>query len=73
VRVTFDERAKWLRMERGNVMVICNLGDREQTFGVSEKSRVVLASQSAIRVSDCKLALPSDSIAVLSECPSKNA
>jgi maltooligosyltrehalose trehalohydrolase len=73
VHMTFDEHAKWLRMERGDVMVICNLGDRDQTFAVSRDGRIVLASQSAIQVSECKLALPSDSVAVVNECPFKNA
>jgi maltooligosyltrehalose trehalohydrolase len=70
VRATFDEDAKWLRMERGDVTVICNLDRREQTFDVSPHSRIVLASQSATQMSECKLALPSDSVAVLSESPS---
>ncbi len=73
VRVTSDEQAKWLRMERGTIAVFCNLGDREQTFHDSDNSRVVLASRSSIQVSRGKLVLPPDSVAVVSECPSKNA
>jgi len=73
VRVTFDENGKWLRMERGEVIVICNLGDREQTFGVSSHGRIVLASQSAIQMSECKLALPPDSVVVLSHGSTRNA
>ena len=55
VRVTFDEQAKWLRMKRGNITVICNLGDREQVFGSSKESFVILASQSSIRLNQDKL------------------
>jgi maltooligosyltrehalose trehalohydrolase len=73
VRVTLDEQEKWLRMERGKIAVICNLGDREQTFHYSENSCVVLASRTSIQVSQGKLVLPSDSVAVVSECPSRNA
>ena len=73
VRVTFDEQAKWLQMKRGTVTVICNLGDREQTLVVSQVSRVVLASQGAIDVSQGKMVVPPDSIAVVRECPFKNA
>jgi maltooligosyltrehalose trehalohydrolase len=73
VGVTFDEQAKWLRMKHGTIAIICNLGDREQTFHDSENSLVVLASRSSIQISQGKLALPPDSVAVVSERPSKNA
>ncbi len=73
VRVTFDEQAKWLRMRGGAITVICNLGDREQIFHLAQESRLVLASRSAIQVSRGKLAVPPDSVAVVSESPSKNA
>jgi maltooligosyltrehalose trehalohydrolase len=73
VHVTFDEQKKWLRMRRGTITVICNLGELEQIFDVLQESRVVLASRSAIQVSRGKLSMPPDSIAVVSEFPSKNA
>jgi maltooligosyltrehalose trehalohydrolase len=73
VRVTFDEQARWMRMQRGAIAVICNLGDREQTFHDSENSLVVLASPSSIQISQGELVLPPDSVAVMSERTSKNA
>jgi maltooligosyltrehalose trehalohydrolase len=73
VHVTLDEQVKWLRMERGTIAVICNLGDREQAFHESNNSCVVLASRSSIQVCQGKLVLPPDSVAVVSECRSKNA
>ena len=53
--------------------VMCNLGDRECTFAVSQGSRVVILSQSAIQISQSKLVGPPDSAAVVNECPSKSA
>jgi maltooligosyltrehalose trehalohydrolase len=73
VRVTFDEQAKWLRMRRGTIAVICNLGDREQAFHETKTSYVILASRSSIQVCQGKLVLPPDSVAVVSERPSRNA
>jgi maltooligosyltrehalose trehalohydrolase len=73
VRVSLYEKAKWLRMERGTIAVICNLGDREQAFHESEEGLVVLASRGSIEISRGKLVLPPDSVAVVSEYPSKNA
>jgi maltooligosyltrehalose trehalohydrolase len=73
VHVTFDEQAKWLRMERGTVTVICNLGDREQVFAIPQQSRVVMASHSAIQGSRSRLHVPPESVAVASERLAKNA
>jgi maltooligosyltrehalose trehalohydrolase len=72
-RVTFDEQAQWLRMERGTMTVICNLGKQEQSFVASEQSRVLIASQRSIQVSGNKLSVPPDSVAVVSNFPSRNA
>ena len=61
VRVIFDEKAKWLRMERGTIAVIFNLGDREQAFSESEQSRVVLASQNGslqVKANCCSRPIP---------------
>jgi maltooligosyltrehalose trehalohydrolase len=69
VKVTFDEQAQWLRMERGAVTVFCNLGNREQVFQVTEESHVVIASQSTIEVVESKLAVPPDSVAVACSFP----
>jgi maltooligosyltrehalose trehalohydrolase len=66
VGVTFDEKTKWMRLERGAITVLCNLNDREQTFPVTNTIRVVLASQSGIEVSQNKLVLSPDSVAVVS-------
>ena len=70
--VTFDEQAKWLRMERGDVAVICNFGDRGQVFAVSNKSRMVIRSHSSTQINEGELVVPPVSVVVVSECPSKN-
>ena len=45
-RVTFyDEEKMRLRMERGNIDVIFNLGAREQVFRVAHGAEVLLASR----------------------------
>jgi maltooligosyltrehalose trehalohydrolase len=64
-RATYDEEAKWLRMERGTIGVFCNLGDKGQTFRVPGGAAVLLASFPSARVEADRIALPSDSIAVI--------
>ena len=73
VLVTFDEQVKWLRLERGAVTVICNLGDQQQTFDTSPEIRVVIASRGTIRISEGSVRVPPDSVVVLSQRPSKSA
>ena len=73
VRVAFDEREKWLRMQRGTIAVFCNLAEREQIFTVSQGSRLVLASKVAVQAGQGKVVVPLDSVAVVNECPPKNA
>jgi maltooligosyltrehalose trehalohydrolase len=60
-RVTFDEQANWLRMDRGNVAVICNLGE-EFRFPALHGARVLLASQDA---PESPLTLTQDSVVIL--------
>jgi maltooligosyltrehalose trehalohydrolase len=68
VHVTFDEQAKWLRMERGTITVICSLGEQRQVFEVTEESCVVIASQSTIEIIQSKLVVPPDSVVVIRGC-----
>ena len=63
-RVMCDETARWLRMERGNVAVICNLGERGQ-FSVQRDARVLLASQAIDRAGGDAITLPPDSVVIL--------
>ena len=60
-RVTFDEQANWLRMDRGNVAVICNLGE-EFRFPAPHGARVLLASREA---PESPLTLTRDSVVIL--------
>lgn len=73
VHVTYDERAKWIRMERGTIITICNLGEQEKLFPISQSSNVILASRSEIEVGEHGVNLPPDTIVVLRENSVKNA
>jgi len=72
-RVTFDEQARWLRMDRGDVSVICNLGDREQSFAGLQDSALLMASKSTVRLDEGELSLPPDSVAVVRGPQARNA
>ncbi len=63
-QVTFDEQARWLRMDRGNVAVICNLGE-QRLFRVQRDARVLLSSRTVSRAVGDAIKLPQDSVVIL--------
>jgi len=66
VRVTFDEEQSWLRIERGNIQVLSNMGAEERTFPVPQSSVLELASHKNIRIVGNAISLPRDTVVVLS-------
>jgi maltooligosyltrehalose trehalohydrolase len=67
VRVQFDESAKWLVMERGNVAVACNLNQLTQVVPttLSSNGKILLASEKRTQIFDGELILPRDSVAIM--------
>jgi maltooligosyltrehalose trehalohydrolase len=63
--VTFDEHENWIRMQRGTIAVICNLGVSERVFPVPPESKILLASRATPQIIDAEVTLPRDTIAVL--------
>lgn len=64
-RVTYDEPAKWLRMDRGTISVICNLGKHDHEVRVAEGCEVVLASRRMPQIEAGNIKLPPDTVAVI--------
>jgi hypothetical protein len=67
VRVHCDEQARWLTVERGPMIVACNLAARVQRvpIGREQSSEVLLTSNPVIEVNVSGAALPPDSVVVL--------
>jgi maltooligosyltrehalose trehalohydrolase len=63
---TYDEETKWLRLERGSIGVLCNLGVIEQNFRIPREARVLLASRPIARSEEDAIALPPDTVVVIS-------
>ncbi len=64
-RVTYDEQAKWLRMDRGAISVIFNLGEHDHEFPAPHGHEVVLASRRMPQVSAGKIKMLPDTVAVI--------
>lgn len=66
VRVRFDERAKWISVQRGRVEVVCNLAPERQAIPVGcGVSKPVLCSETGYQADGETISLPPDSVAIL--------
>ena len=63
--VTFDEQSHWIRIHRGTIAVLCNLGESELAFTVPIESKMLLASRTTIKKADGQVTFPPNTIAVL--------
>jgi maltooligosyltrehalose trehalohydrolase len=63
--VTFDEREGWIRMQRGAIAVICNVGVSERTFLAAPESKFLFVSRVHVKIANGEVTLPPDTIAVL--------
>jgi maltooligosyltrehalose trehalohydrolase len=64
-RVQYDDRDKWLIMERGAIQVCCNLGASGYSFPIAQGSEIVLASRDGLRLNGGVLELPPETIALI--------
>jgi maltooligosyltrehalose trehalohydrolase len=63
--ITFDEDECWIRMDRGTIFAVCNLGATERAFPVPPDSKILLASRANLQIVAGKVVLPADTIALL--------
>jgi len=66
VKVEFDEKKRWLTMERGLLKVFCNLGGGPVEFANAGRLSLLLASRKDVDATEEKIVLPPDTLAILS-------
>jgi maltooligosyltrehalose trehalohydrolase len=69
VQVRFDEAADWLLVERGPIVIVCNLSPRPQALPLEWRGarQVLLASNPAIRLTQEGVELPGEAVVILGE------
>lgn len=67
ISVKFDEEEHWLAMDRGQVRVLCNLGNKPAELENPAGLPLILTSDTDISIKDKKVLLPPDSLAILSD------
>ncbi len=65
-KVRYSEEDRWLVMERGHVHVLANLGSEPVALDVPERYRLAACSRPGVQPLAGKIALPADTLAVLS-------
>ena len=66
VQVRYDGSARWVAVERGELRVVCNLADSEQSVPLERvPSELLLASEAVSLTDSAALTLPRESVAVV--------
>jgi maltooligosyltrehalose trehalohydrolase len=65
VRAEYDERLGWLRVTRGRIVLVANLGAEGRAVAVADIGAVLLVSDDAIRANEGGVHLPPDSVAIV--------
>jgi maltooligosyltrehalose trehalohydrolase len=66
VRVQFDEKKRWLTMERGLVKMFFNLGGEPVEFANTDRLSALLTSRNDVEATAEKIVLPPDTLAIVS-------
>ncbi len=71
VRTRFDERAKWLGIERENTLLAANFGPRDCTIRTQrlDRGEVLLTSKPDVRLDGTELRLPPHAVALVYAAP----
>lgn len=64
-RVRWDEQKRWIAMERGRILLVCNLSGAPQSHPVPENAVILLSSQEDAVIEDGALKLMPETAAVL--------
>jgi maltooligosyltrehalose trehalohydrolase len=65
VRVKFDENERWLVLQRGEVLTLCNLGGNDHEFAVPEGSTMLLTSRGGAAIRNAGLVVAPDSVVIV--------
>ncbi|HEV2326022.1 MAG TPA: malto-oligosyltrehalose trehalohydrolase [Terracidiphilus sp.] len=65
LRVFYDEHETWIRMERGTITVICNLGKENQRFRLPKRGRILFDSRGKLQIEEDAIAVPPDSVVII--------
>jgi maltooligosyltrehalose trehalohydrolase len=72
-RALYDKQQMWISVERGDIVVNCNLSEKARPFPVPEGAQVTLSSKSVPPVKNGAVMLPPDSVVILCRAMSNDS
>lgn len=64
-KVRFDEKEKWMVIERGSIRIVFSIADKPVSLDLGSKAELLLQSAEEIEASGSSVKLPPDSVAIL--------
>ncbi|MGH7905580.1 MAG: DUF3459 domain-containing protein [Candidatus Binataceae bacterium] len=64
-RVFYSEDEKWIRIERGTVTVLCNLGEEDRRFPLPNRGQILLGSSNRMRIEENSISVGSTSVVII--------
>ena len=61
----YNERENWIRIERGTITVICNLGSENRRFPLTSRAQILLASRDEIQIDDGSISIRPDTVVII--------
>ena len=65
IRVSYSEDENWIRIERGTVTILCNLGKEDRRFQLPKGDQILLASRSEMRIDRDSISLAPDIVVIV--------
>lgn len=67
VHVTYHEVEQWVLVQRGSVLIVCNLSNQKRTIAIPERGvpDLILTSENDVKMTSNAIRLPSESVTLL--------
>jgi maltooligosyltrehalose trehalohydrolase len=66
VRVHYDEKDRWLVMERGSISIVCNFSEKPHRIAIpGEASKILLSSETQVPVANGFAEMPAESVLIM--------
>lgn len=64
LKVIYDEHENWIRVERGTITIICNVGSENRRFLLPHRGEILLASRDEMQIDD-SISVAPDTVVII--------
>src|SRR6185437_1797786 len=65
LNVFYDEHENWIRIDRGTITVICNLGSENRRFLLTSRTQILMASRNEMQIDDNSISVAPDAVVII--------